>query len=136
MRTNNTTNPDEEPSDWVEETSHKIQSLANLPHNWDGYGSAPPSPGIISAAKQLFDRLQDTIPGSLPRSFVCPVGGGGIQIEVATDSRHLELTFDNAEEIIYLKEEDRDGKADMDVGELSAQDVQAVRRLLRWLVSE
>lgn len=129
------TNPDEEPENWVEMVIGRVRKLSELPRGWDGYGGAAPLPSIIEAAEGLFERLRNLIPTDLPAPFVCPVSGGGLQIEMTSDTKHLEIMFDSASDIIFLKEEDVGGEELTDAGELSARDLPSIRRLFSWFPS-
>jgi hypothetical protein len=53
----------------------KVRRLLSLPPNWDSYGSQPPTPEAGATAERLLENL-----GLDP--FVCPISGGGIQIEI------------------------------------------------------
>lgn len=127
------TNPDEEPENWVEMVIARVRKLSELPRGWDGYGGAAPLPSIIEAAEGLFERLRNVIPADLPDPFVCPLSGGGLQIEMTSDTKHLEIMFDSASDIIFLKEEDVGGEELTEAGQLSARDLPSIRKLLSWL---
>ena len=128
------TNPDEA-KNWVEIVTARARKLSMLPRGWDGYGGPAPSLRIVHVAQELFERLRDSIPTDLPDPFVCPVSGGGLQIEITSDKKHLELMFASDSEIVFLKEEAATGKPEMDAGELDAGDAHGVRKLLTWFAS-
>ncbi len=129
------TNPDEEPQNWIDVVVVRAGKLCDLPRGWDGSGSPPLLPTILAAAQDLLEQLRNVIPADLPDPFVCPLSGGGLQIEVTSDTKHLEIMFDGPSEIIFLKEENVAGEEVMDSGQLSARDVPNIKRLFKWFDS-
>tara|TARA_R110000868_G_scaffold64453_1_gene193479 strand:+ start:629 stop:1399 length:771 start_codon:yes stop_codon:yes gene_type:complete len=60
-----------EASDHSQEYKQRIQELAVLPENWDGYGAPPPSmPALLAAEKLLHSK-----------AGIFPMPDGGIQVE-------------------------------------------------------
>jgi hypothetical protein len=55
----------------------QLDALSDLQKDWDSFGSEPPTPEAISAARKLIDANRESI---LPH-FVGPISGGGVQIE-------------------------------------------------------
>jgi len=133
-RVDGSTNPDEEPESWVDIVIARTRKLSGMRHGWDGRGSPPPLPSIVKAAEDLLERLRNVTPAGLPDPFVCPVSGGGLQVEMTCGTKHLEIMFDSASSIIFLKE-DGTGEEDTDAGELSASDLPSIRGLLNWFGS-
>ena len=132
---NSSTSLDEEPESWVDMVVDRARKLCDLPRGWDGCGSPPPSPRIVRAAEDLFERLRDVIPTELADPFVCPVSGGGVQIEITSHTKHLELMFDAPSSIVFLKEEGTGEEETMEAGEVRAHDVPSIRRLFEWFAS-
>ncbi len=72
------------------------------------------------------------VPGlaALPTPFVCPIEGGGLQIEWDLGKRHVELEFEDADTVVALWQ---DGD-DMHTSEFPASHVERVVGLLKWLL--
>lgn len=129
------TNPDEEPESWADVVAFRAQKLGQLPLGWDGEGGPPPLPEVISAVARLFNQLRDILPPEPPEPFVCPVPGGGIQIEMVSSDKDLEIMFASPSSILFLKEEAAAGDRAPEYGELGAGDVRKVRELIQWVTS-
>jgi hypothetical protein len=129
------TNPNEEPESWVDVAIARAWKLSSLRRGWDGRDSLPPQPEIVLIAENLLDRLRNVTPARLPDPFVCPVAGGGLQIEMTSGAKHLEIMFDSPSSITFLKEDDTGGGEAIDAGELSASDLPSIRQLFNWFAS-
>lgn len=77
----------------------RLDEIAKLPANWDGYGADAPWPDAIAVARRLIEALQHP-----PAVVPCSDGGvqlewhrSGFEIEVAVQS-HGQITDDD----IYL----------------------------------
>ena len=124
--------------DWFEGALHALGELLSLPPNWDGYGSPAPLLQIVSCAENVLRRLRDVVPANLPRPFVCPVSGGGLQFEWTTDTKHLELEFVSQSEALFLTEDltRPDAEDAMDAGELNmVEGLAKLREKLLWFTS-
>lgn len=124
--------------DWLEGALTALGELLALPPNWDGYGSPAPLRSIVSCAENVLLRLRDVVPASLPRPFVCPVSGGGIQLEWTSDTKHLELEFVSQSEALFLTEDltRPDAEDAMDAGELNmVEGLGKLREKLLWFAS-
>jgi len=122
-------------NEWIEKVLRLLHRVAELPYNWDGEGSPRPDPGIVSAVKGLLDRLQDSRLGAIPVAFVCPVGGGGIQLEWSSSGKHLEIEFMDVSTIVFLKEELTPQGESMASGEYPLANVESTRQLLDWFAA-
>lgn len=65
-----------------------LDRLAELPTNWDGYGSPPIGKSALQSARRLIEALDSF---SMPMPEVRPVSGGGIQFEWRKAERELEV---------------------------------------------
>jgi hypothetical protein len=60
--------------------AERLKAIAELKHDWDSYGSPPPTSAAIEAARRMLAGL-----------FVCPTSGGGVQIDLGGDfSVHID----------------------------------------------
>jgi len=129
-----TTTPDvsAEGDKWIEQTLPLLNRVAELPNNWDAEGSPRPDPGIVAAAKQLLSRLRGSRLGAIPVPFVCPVGGGGIQFEWSSSTRHIEIEFVDAFTVVFLKAERTPQGESTASGTYPVADAESTRQLLDW----
>lgn len=81
-------------------TLAELDALGELKHNWDGYGADPIDPEILGAAKKFIQSLAEPLP-ALP--CVVPMTRGRIQLEWHRGQRSLELEFESATHVHYLK---------------------------------
>ena len=74
-----------------------------LEHNWDGYGSPPPSRAVVDRAVSITTMLNfdDTV-----QAAVIALEGGGVQVDCARGSRELHLSFFPEGSVEYLKLQD------------------------------
>ena len=113
---------------WLLKAKYDLNRLANLPENWDSYGSPSLAVELLSNAEDFLDALnaEDIHP-----PFVAPVSGGGIQFEWSNQDRDLEVEFVEPYIFGYLKVvKDQP----VEEGEHSANDYNSARQLLRWLM--
>jgi hypothetical protein len=96
-----------------------------LPSDWDGYGSPSPSSLAAEAAFRVVTALED---GRVPRPHVCPVSGGGIQIEWHVGGRDLEFEIHEDGEVTFLAV-----SGDESIEGFLPADPTAVRQLVNWL---
>ena len=74
---------------------NELQRIADLPADWDSYGSAPPTTVAVGTARRLIntvyrDSLLSARNPSLPFS-VAPLSGGGIQLEWRGETNTIEV---------------------------------------------
>lgn len=74
----------------------KLDDLALLQFDWDGYQGYPPTPEALLAAKQLLLHLHDFNPAYLPHDVV-PLSDGAVELEWinrdATRQLYLEASI-------------------------------------------
>lgn len=108
----------------------RLIAIRDLPHNWDSYGSPPPSESAIDAAIQLLIGI-DLDELASPR--IVPVSGGGVQLEWEVGARELELEIINDGSIRYLKVERGEP---IEESEVALSNRVQIGFLLTWLISE
>ena len=123
-------------SDWLASSRKRVQKQAALPYDWDGEGSPPPSPEVINASLSLLTVMDQRFSQMLPLPFVCPVPGGGLELEWTSDAKHAEIEFLDDGSVIYLKTDLRGGKPDVTAFECSPSDIEELLSLLSWFQSE
>lgn len=87
----------------------RIERLARLKDDWNGYGAKPFSRELIAAVKafvtalpdHLFEPFGDEVVGVAP--FAVAVANGSIQLEWHIGDRILELEFEKSGEVGYLQ---------------------------------
>ena len=117
-------------SPWQLNTIRAVVKLANLPDNWDGYGSSKIQPKALATAFHLVLAIQIEEP---PTPHISPVPGGGIQLEWQTSTRELELEIlpDGSIEFLTVLEGN-----DMEEGCLPLDQVGEAQRLIYWLMKK
>lgn len=118
--------------DWVTETTRRLAELAALGPGWDGRGSEPISSPIVLSAMDLLARLQSEIRADFPEPFVCPIAGGGVQLEWTSDAKHLELEFTREDTVVFLTEGMPDGPGAMNSGQYDPRETGWTLGLLDW----
>jgi hypothetical protein len=86
---------------------------------------------VESAARLLQYLQRDDVP--LP--FICPIAGGGLQIEWSSAGRHVELEFTDRQTLVFLRVENPTAASPFEHGEYPISDVNRSRKLLDWLAS-
>lgn len=130
-----TTIPDSEGDEWFEKALTRLCHIAEMPDNWDAEGSPRPNLAIVTKTEQLLARLQGGYLGTIPDPFVCPVGGGGIQFEWSSPTKHLEIEILDTSTIAFLKEELTPQGESTESGEYSLSNVELTRQLLDWFAT-
>ena len=118
--------PLSERSPWLSATQRKIAELAQLPENWDSYGSRPIRPAAIEQAADILAYLSKL---NLPRPQIFPVPGGGIQLEFQQERRELEIEILPDGSIEFLVVEG----GEMREGSIPSGSSGEVYRLAYWL---
>lgn len=127
---------------WLTDVLHRLDDLATLQHNWDSYGSPPPSLELMANALALVQRAERLLGCWRPQEYaipiptpsIVPLSGGGIQIEWQTPMKELELEFFENRHAAALAVDIATGKTTeraFDPG-----DCDAVSGLLAWLMSQ
>lgn len=106
-----------------------VLRTASLPHDWDSYGSPPPSPMALAASVHLITAI-DLDDLTIPDIFAVP--GGGIQFEWRFGGRELELEVLPDSSLQFLKVE---RGVPLEEGQLKAGLYGEVSSLLSWLAS-
>ncbi|HEY9833366.1 MAG TPA: hypothetical protein V6D26_22630 [Stenomitos sp.] len=117
-------------SPWQLNTIRGIAKLANLPDNWDGYGSSKIQQKALETAFHLVLAIQLEEP---PTPHISPVPGGGIQLEWQTSTRELELEIlpDGSIEFLTVLEGN-----DIEEDCLPLDRVGEAQRLIYWLMDK
>jgi len=114
---------------WLAEALSKLKTVSELPNDWDGYGS----PATLAELHQnvlLFLYCLEI--EDIPVPYICPISGGGIQIEWHFRGRELEVEFMEQDTIGYLKVFKDES---MEEGVFHPDDYDAARQIIRWLAS-
>jgi hypothetical protein len=110
------------------EAMRRLGEIAKLPHNWDSYGSPPPSATALDMVMDLLLKIDDP---ALPPTHVVPVSGGGLQLEWNVSPREVQLEISGEGTAQYLQiEQGRPVKEE----ELAAFSTAQVKSLLVWLL--
>lgn len=78
--------------DWLRKTLDEINTIQNLPENWDSDNSPAPHKKICSQLKNLLIYNRGF---ELPTPFITPMSNGGIYIRLIYDNRELMIEFDD-----------------------------------------
>ena len=120
---------------WFPVFQARIRHLAGLADGWDGEGSPPVDPAILSSAESLVRRLLPDWSGShepldcyadIPVPFASPISGGTLQLEWRSDRRYLEMEFLDKDTVAFLFREN--GR--LENGRMGVQSTADIRRLL------
>ncbi len=118
------------------EAHGRLASFSALQANWDGYGAGPIPPAILSAVRAFLDRLAQMSSPPVPRDStfpaVVPLSSGAVQLEWHVGERILELEFETAEVIHFLKWWPQKGVAVE--GTYFANDLSRSVTLLDWVL--
>jgi hypothetical protein len=115
---------------WLSSAQQKISELAQLPENWDSYGSPPVQQPAIEQAADLVACLSRL---DLPDPQIFPVPGGGIQLELQQRQRELELEIlpDGSIEYLLVAK-----GSEMLEGSIPSSSKGDIYRLVYWLQGE
>jgi hypothetical protein len=118
--------------DGVLEGLRALEDLASLPPNWDGDGSPPIRTAALVAAAGI---LRDLARPGLPAPFVCPVPGGGVQLEWSIGDRHLEIEVVDDRQAAFVRDGGEGPGSLPDAGDFHPDWAGALRPLVQWLLS-
>lgn len=107
----------------------RLEELAGLNADWDGYGAHALSPLALNTAGQVIDQV---LREPLPPPKLVPVPSGGVQLEWAAGSVEIDLEIQPDGRAVFVC--DDDGAGDQLDGELPNDQALfgvALRRLLR-----
>ena len=108
----------------------QLDRLSELRAGWDGYNAPPIDASIIEAAKQVVLDLQ---PHLTYRPTVVPMSSGALQFEWHDGDRTLELEFENATTIHYLRWDPHEDIRDENF--IPTRDLKAVETLIKWFMN-
>ncbi len=108
----------------------RLFGFRRLLHDWDSYGSSPPSETAINVATKII-KVIDSNRFSMPR--INPVSGGGIQLEWDIDTREIEIEILEDGSMQFLRVE---GGDPLDEGPISSIADVNVNSLLLWLTPD
>ena len=112
----------------------RLSAIAELPDDWDGEGSPGTDPCLIRSALELLARLQAVSDTAVPVPDVCPIAGGGFQLEWECGRRALELEFVNGDTMAFLTAEDHPEGEVVTSGEYPTRLFGQTRELVEWMV--
>jgi len=117
---------------WVLDALDKVAGLAQLPHNWDGYGSPRIDPAAIAAARRFVASVAFE---GLPLPNVSPVLGGSVGLQWRYGEKELEFTFHPSGEVEFLRVLGADLTRDenMETGTLWHEAEMAGLKFLLWM---
>ena len=108
------------------EIIRKINGLAFLKENWDGYGGLMISSELIEKSREFIEALPDS-----PAFDVVPLSRGGIQFEFMGKNRSIELSIENISDIDYLQ---WDAIAeDGEEGQCGIDDYEKINSVIAWV---
>jgi hypothetical protein len=121
---------------WVGPTLARLDRVAGLADNWDGEGSSATDPALVQVAIRFLDRVRNVFTAPLPAPDVCPIPGGGFQLEWDCGHRCLELEFIDRDTLGFLSSEVYPNNDEVITsGEYPARVFRKTLELLSWLVS-
>lgn len=87
-----------------------------------------PDPAIQEVVTRFIESLGERKP-----RFMCPVPGGGLQLEWDDSKKHLEIEFLSPSQVVYLQEElYSEGVVS---GECSLHETEVISRIIGWFYS-
>jgi hypothetical protein len=94
---------------FAQDVQNELNQLAALQPNWDAQGAQSIEPTIVNAARWLVANLPENL---IWAPAVVPMAKGNLQFEWHDGPRSLELEFETAETIHYLKWHPEEGVED------------------------
>jgi len=113
--------------EFKEKVNAELDRLGGFEDNWNSEGAPAIDKTIIESARALVEALPENI-AVVPA--VVPMANRNLQFEWHEDGRSLELEFETAKEIRYLKWDPRDKVEEED--SFAANDFAQAVRLIRW----
>jgi hypothetical protein len=104
-----------------------LERLKDLSAGWDHAVAEQIDPQTISGAQEFVRWLPDALE-RLPK--VVPMTRGRLQLEWHQGARSLEIEFESASQVHYLKWDNRDGTQEEDVLPVSSRE--KIRELIQW----
>lgn len=87
---------------WIPRALARLAVVAALPDNWDDEGSPGTDPKILGAAVDLLRRIHLADSIAIPAPGVCPIPGGGFQLEWEYGLKSLDLEFIDDKTLCFL----------------------------------
>lgn len=87
-------------SEEAREVLSKIKTFSQLRENWDSYGAEPPSKAALQNALSFVKTLDRQ---RLPVFFTAPGPNGEVLVELKTNHKSVEITFEPDESASYAK---------------------------------
>lgn len=84
---------------WFKSVRTRLQNLASLPENWNGYGSPQIAGEAISESLRIINELAKL---GMPEPEIFPISGGGVQMEWQNQGAELEIEIMPDRSISYL----------------------------------
>jgi hypothetical protein len=116
--------------DFVQAVQSSLDSTRALAPNWDGYGAPVIEPAVIDAAKSFIAKLPENF---APRPQVVPMSNGTLQLEWHEGPKSLEIEFESAASVRYLRWHSEEGVEDEDSFPIA--NLQRAIDLIRWSVT-
>jgi hypothetical protein len=109
----------------------RLDQLAALSANWDGYNAPPIDPALIRAVREW----GPTMPGwsFAPPPAVVPLSSGAMQLEWRSGDKLLELEFESPDRIHFLRWNPGHGIEDEDT--FPVADRSRAESLIAWVMS-
>ncbi len=101
------------PPTWLVPVEARLKEILSLPENWDGRGSARPSPADVLEAFRL---VMDIMGPNMPSPAIGPLSSGGVGITWRSDDLEVEAIVDHArgERAIFVSDGDDELEAPLD----------------------
>jgi len=92
------------PAEWTNSVIDAIQSMRDLPENWDGEGADPQDVSTLEGAIRLLRFVAESDP-TLPRPEVVPARDGGVQIYWRNGDKYFEVVvFSKSSANLYFRD--------------------------------
>lgn len=114
---------------WQTSAIKKLYEISSLPHNWDSYGSKPPTEDAVERAKRFIVEI-DRDSFLAPR--VLPISGGGVQFVWQNGARELEIEILPGGTFEYLRSE---GGEPLEEGSITLEDRSKINSFITWLIA-
>ncbi|MEA5448793.1 hypothetical protein VB780_09460 [Leptolyngbya sp. CCNP1308] len=128
--------PYEARSSWLLPVLKSAFEFKELTENWDSYGSPKITEDAFQSLLNVLFQVQNEI---LPSPFICPVPGGGLQLEWEIGEYELELEFlpDGSIEFLTVDKSANHLEDGMMEGKLERTNgIARIHELLAWLLSK
>lgn len=110
----------------------RLDELASLEPNWDGYGAPPPTPYAVSEARDTLDGVADRFARSMDDLFLAPSVDGGVRLEwTTTAGRELTIIIppERGSVVEFYRADEQHGIE----GDICEKDLTRLSEMLTWL---